>query len=70
LKKDPHGKKSHSVTRDGYSIVTVKPGTVVSSMLSHGSNHSSKKGTFGGASRLPGSGTDKSRRIVKASSGH
>lgn len=65
LKKDPHGKKSHSVTRDGQAIITVKPGTVVSSMMSHGSNHSSKQGTFGGAKRLTGSGTDKPRRMIK-----
>ena len=57
------------MTRDGQGIITVKPGTVVSSMMSNASNHSSKKGTFGGATRLPGSGADNARRMVK-NSGH
>ena len=34
-------------------------------MMSHGSNHSSKQGTFGGAKRLTGSGADKPRRAIK-----
>ena len=34
-------------------------------MMSHGSNHSSKQGTFGGAKRLTGSGADKPRRMAK-----